>query len=198
MGRFALLKRYEVMREEFVFPEKVPLAYAYPRKKPSPLIYRGLGREERDLYDPLTAPLPKDAAALIAQLEEGTLAFPDLLRDREMTLLYASAFDDAEDYECVFVAAPEESAPADLILLGYDVGYAPGEELFSAVSDLFFFPVWQPDTGGKAFLPEFRSLNENGLFRTPEEAGALCSRYEEAFGDGGLLVLAVYSLPEKP
>ena len=143
MGRYALLKRYEIMRDEFVFPEKLPLAYAYPRKKPLPFVYRGLGREERDLYDPLADPLPEEAAALIGRLEEGTLSLPALWENREKTLLYASCFDGAEDYECLFAAPPEEDAPEDLVLLGFDAGYAPEEELFSAVSDLFFFPLWQ-------------------------------------------------------
>lgn len=196
MGRYALLKRYEIMREEFVFPEKLPLAYAYPRKKPLPFVYRGLGREERDLYDPLADPLPEEAAALIGRLEEGTLSLPALWEDREKTLLYASCFDGAEDYECLFAAPPEEDAPEDLVLLGFDAGYAPEEELFSAVSDLFFFPLWQPDATGRAFSAEFRSLNENGLFRTPEEAGAFAARYETVFGDGALLPLAIYLVPE--
>jgi len=197
MGRYAILKRYEVMRETFVFPEKIPLAYAYPRKKPLPLIYRGLGREERDLYDPLADRISEASALLIDGLEEGSLSLHDLWQDREKTLSYASAFDGEEDYECVFVAGRDEIVPDDLVLLGYDAGYAPEEELFSAVSDLFFFPVWHPDASGRAFLGEFRSLNENGLFGSFEEALAFTARYGEAFGDNDVIPLAVFLLPEE-
>ena len=195
MGRYALLKRYEIMRDEFVFPEKLPLAYAYPRKRPLPVVYRGIGREERDLYDSLSENMPKEAGALIRGLEEGSVSFPFLWNDRGKTLLYASAFHDAEDYECIFIATHEEDAPAGLVFLGYDAGYPPEEELFSAVSDLFFFPVWLPDASGDSFLAAFRSLNENGLFRNTEAAESFAASYKRVFGDDALIPMAVYALP---
>ena len=197
MGRYAILKRFEIMREEFVFPEKLPMAYAYPSKKPPKKLYRGLGREERDLFDPLAPALSPGGEELIAALEEGETPFSALWESREKTLLYAASFGDAEDYEIVYLASPDEKAPEDLLPLGFDAGYAPEEELFSAVSDLFFFPLWRPDGGGKAFLREFESLNGNGLFSSPGEALALIHRYEETFGDDSLLPLAVYALPEE-
>ena len=88
-----------------------------------------------------------------------------------------------------------ESAPAGLVFLGYDAGYPPEEELFSAVSDLFFFPVWLPDASGDSFLAAFRSLNENGLFRNTEAAESFAASYKRVFGDDALIPMAVYALP---
>ena len=195
-GRFALVRRYEIMREEFVFPEKLPFAYAYPRRSPPDRVYRGLGREERDLYDPLSDGLSPEAALLIEKLEEGTLRPEEVFSDRETTLLFASAFEDAEEYELMYLASPGQEAPEDLALLGFDAGYEPEEELFSALSDLFFFPLWRPDPGGKEFLREFRSLNGAGLFPDPEAVEAFIAHYAAFTGDGALVPLAVYGAPE--
>lgn len=195
-GRFALVKRYEFMREDYVFPEKLPFAYAYPGKAPPDRIYRGPGREERDLFDPLSDGLSPEAAFLVEKLEEGTLRPGEVFTDRDATLLFASAFARPGEYELLFLASPGQKAPEDLVLLGFDACYEPEEELFSALSDLFFFPLWRPDPGGKEFLPEFRSLNGAGLFSDPEAAEAFIAHYAAFTGDGALIPLAVYGAPE--
>ena len=75
------------MREEFVFPEKLPMAYAYPSKKPPKKLYRGLGREERDLFDPLAPALSPGGKELIAALEEGDEAARSLLIEHNLRLV---------------------------------------------------------------------------------------------------------------
>lgn len=194
-GRFALVKSADAMARDFLPPEKRPAAYAYP-PKPSARRYRGLGREERDLYDALAPDAPAEAAALVERLEEGEADFSDVLADPAAVRLFAAAFDDADEYELLWLVPAGETppVPAGFHLLGFDVAYPICTELFSAVSDLFFFPLWHgADPGGRAYKAEFALLNKDGLFPDEKTAQAFLMRYAAGFSEPDLWVTAIYA-----
>ena len=194
-ARFALVKSREAMRRDFLPPEKRPAAYGYPARR-SPAPYRGPGREERDLYDVLSPDAPAEAEELIEKLEDGDVSPSEVFSSLARTRLFADAFDDAEDYEILYLVPEDEKsdAPAELSLIGYDVCYPPDEELFSAVSDLFYYPLWRgADSSGREFAREYALLNSCGLFSDEKSARDFLAHYREYFKDDCLLPVAVYA-----
>ena len=194
-ARYALVKTREAMRRDFLPPEKQPAAYGYPSRR-SPAPYRGLGREERDLYDVLSPDAPGEAEALVDQIEDGVRALSEVYSSLDATRLFASAFDDAEDYELLFLVPSGEAPeiPSGFRLIGYDVGYPTEEELFSAVSDLFFYPLWHGAAPArKEFSKEFAFLNDAGLFSDPKCASDFLAHYGAFFSEEDLLIIAVYA-----
>lgn len=194
-ARFALVKRADVMARDFLPPEKHPAAYGYPAKR-ARLRYRGLGRDELDLYDTLSPDASPEACRLIDSIEDGETDLSDVLSETASANLYASAFDDAEDYELLFLVTFDDDIeiPAGFRLLGYDVSYLPEDELFSAVSDLFFYPLWHgADPTGKAYAAEFALLNASGLFPDAKTAAAFRDKYASDFHEDGLFVTAVFA-----
>lgn len=195
-SRFCVVKRFDVMYADFVPPERRPLAYAHPAKGKPRFRYLGLGREERDLYDTLSGDIDDAGEELIESLEDDLLSFEEIFSDEEETEYYASLFDDADAFEIMWLRDTGDSTPVPpgYVSLGYDVSYHPEGELFSAVADLFFFPVWHgADPSGKDFETEFASLNPNGLFSSPKSAEIFRAHYCSVFAESGLVVCEVFA-----
>jgi len=191
-GMYLIVRRYESQYRTFEAPEKRPLYYAHPRKGKPAGSYRGLGREVLDCYDDLIGDLSPEQESLLEELEEER-PFASL----EEASLFLNAFEDAGVYEILWVAPAGEIYPGKGEFLGFDAVLPPEQEPFSAVSDLFFFPVWQgADPTGHAFDTEFEKLNQNGLFSNEEEADAFISHYEKMFETDRLLCYGIWSVKE--
>jgi len=182
-GLYLIVRRYESQYRLFEAPEKRPLYYAHPRKGKPKISYHGLGREVLDYYDDLIEDLTPAQEDLLEHMEENEGPFESL----EDARLFLDAFEDAASFEILWVASVGENCPDKGEFLGYDVALPPEQEPFSAISDLFFFPLWQgADPTGHEFDTEFGQLNDHGLFKTAEEANSFTAHYEAAFQTDGL------------
>jgi len=182
-GLYLIVRRYESQYRLFEAPEKRPLYYAHPRKGKPAYCYRGLGREVLDYYDDLIEELSPEQEELLERLEEEETPFKTL----EEAILFRDSFEDAQDYEILWVTSGKEACPDKGRFLGFDVAIAPEQEPFSAVSDLFFFPLWHgADPTGHGFDEEFAGLNENGLFASSEAADSFIEHYRELFREDEL------------
>lgn len=195
MTRFCVVKQFDAMYADFIPPERRPLAYAHPTKGKPKRIYLGMGREERDLYDTLAGDIDDAGEELIESLEDDLISFDEIFSDEEETENYASLFDDADAYEILWLRDTKDATPAPegYVSLGYDVSYHLDRELFSAVCDLFFFPIWHgADPTGSEFEKEFAALNPNGLFDTQKNAEIFRAHYCQRFGESNLVICEVF------
>ena len=149
-SKSCIVCKYEYLyrRESKRFGECTP--YALPGKNKNMKIYNGLDREPLGYT-------PDDAARY---------SYGEMQKIRQ-------SLDNKDDLEVIFVRVSgfDADVPQGLEFLGYDVGYPPDGDGFSAICDCMFLCRWHGcDENGTEFDAEFNQLNKNGLFDTEQQA----------------------------
>lgn len=187
--RYCVVKKFTAQYNQFLKEKRSSAGfYAHPRKstpRKDIRIYLGLGREERDIYDEPGAGLSDEEEKLLELIEEDQYTADKIKSDREFAEKYNDLFEDAKDYELIFARIKDtgtdgasEKVPANMQFIGYDVTFDLNTELFSAISDSMFFPVWKGcDPDGTAFAESYKKLNKYGLFDNTESAGEFMKLY---------------------
>ena len=158
LSQYFIVEKYEHLYEENIKRfNSVDTPYALPGKGKKVKPYYGFDREPMR-YTP-------DNAKQFS-FADISAAFRSLSEKDICEIIYEK------------IADSDADKPEGMSFLGYDVCYPLDSDGFSAICDCMFLCRWHGcDENGTEFLPEFESLNENGLFNSQEEAVCYLRHY---------------------
>lgn len=168
-----ILRNYEEVIRERGFTEKYKkFREAFSRFKPSQ--YHGISRNPlwgipEKISSEYGIVLEPEAQFFMWELDENGLCQDDLILSYDDMVRTINKIKNLNDYDVIFIR--KEPFEFNNNLLGFDIGYWEGDH-FSLIADTIITPTWHgpPEEDYLELSEKLKSLNENHLFKTEEEA----------------------------